>query len=170
DFAAPVPSAIMGSTAILGFSVAGSSTTAADMLALLFVIASTDAFIVEAMNCALGSSIGVLAVEEFAPEFQPAAAAAALFGAGGSGDCAGVQEVSSSLESDEDDSVNLASGGWGSIFGADGGLGPVANFAEAAVFIPSETTVALGASAFFAVLPVTSRHFSRSAARSRPLW
>src|SRR5690242_13006026 len=70
---APVFSAIMGSTAIFGFSVVGSSTTADDILALLFVMASNDALTAEVTNCALGSSVGAFAAAEFPAEFQPAA-------------------------------------------------------------------------------------------------
>jgi hypothetical protein len=74
---------------------------------------STDAFMTEVTNCELGSSEG-LAVED-AAAVQPAAAAAAFWGSGG---VAGVQEVSSSLESDGGASLKRVSGALGSTLGA----------------------------------------------------
>ena len=74
----PAFSAIIGSTAILGCSVTGSSATADDIFAVGVLVAPSGGFPAEEANWALGSRCCVLVAEESPCAFQPAAAAAAL--------------------------------------------------------------------------------------------
>src|SRR5579864_6301020 len=171
---APASSAISGSTAIFGFCVVGSSATAADMFAMGFSSASTEALTTDDTYCDAGSAGPVLGDVADASAFDPAAAAAAFTAGGFSLDfvvTAGVQEVSSSSESEELVSTLRASKAFDSVRGATGDCA-AANFVAAAAFTLSGTTSPLGASAgdFFTVLPEFSRHFSRSLTISRPLW